>query len=379
MAALNTHGRSGVFRCDPEDHAALLRPRQADVDLAESPTLAVALIVDDQIAVLETEFLQIVAVEAGRAQTVDPGQERRRRPQTGAQRALRHQRVAVWRMCCSSGGRPGDAVAIGRLSAPANTVTRPSVSIRTDISAPTRLRLSAPHLAGQQAGAGNADFRFRRARDHGAVGIAHHDVAQAQRRAAVLVALDLGAADDDRLLAAEILLDRRLQPWRRDVEFDRAAGQAATTGRQCRATTTAQDRDRAPEQPPHPAAGAQTGPAPRRSAFHCRRGGSTCAGAATGVWCTRRCLRSCLCGPSCPQWAPLVRCVAVSCRRPGSGPARPVAVHRGTACAHPTQLAIAPLTVRKRRKEGIWRAELAREARRRRRSRCRATAERRSR
>ena len=35
------------------------------------------------------------------------------------------------------------AVAIGRLLAPAKTVIRPSVSIRTDISAPTRLRLSA--------------------------------------------------------------------------------------------------------------------------------------------------------------------------------------------------------------------------------------------
>ncbi len=35
------------------------------------------------------------------------------------------------------------ALAIGRLSAPANTITRPSVSMRTDISAPTRLRLCA--------------------------------------------------------------------------------------------------------------------------------------------------------------------------------------------------------------------------------------------
>ena len=38
------------------------------------------------------------------------------------------------------------AVAIGRLLAPANTVTRPSVSIRTDNSAPTRLRLYARTL-----------------------------------------------------------------------------------------------------------------------------------------------------------------------------------------------------------------------------------------
>ena len=57
-----------IVGLEPEDHAALRRPRQADVDLVEGPPLAVALVVDDQIAVLETEFAQIVAVEAGRAQ-----------------------------------------------------------------------------------------------------------------------------------------------------------------------------------------------------------------------------------------------------------------------------------------------------------------------
>ena len=40
-------------------------------------------------------------------------------------------------------GIVGAAVAIGRLSAPANTVIRPSLSMRTAISAPTRLRLCA--------------------------------------------------------------------------------------------------------------------------------------------------------------------------------------------------------------------------------------------
>jgi hypothetical protein len=37
--------------------------------------LAVALIVDDQIAVLETELAQIVTVEAGRAQAIDPAED----------------------------------------------------------------------------------------------------------------------------------------------------------------------------------------------------------------------------------------------------------------------------------------------------------------
>ena len=53
------------------------------------------------------------------------------------------------------------------------------------------------NATGQQARAGDADFRLRRARHHGAFGVAHHDVANAQRRASVGVALELGAADLD--------------------------------------------------------------------------------------------------------------------------------------------------------------------------------------
>ena len=37
--------------------------------------LTVALIVYDQIAVLETELAQIVTVEAGRAQAIDPAED----------------------------------------------------------------------------------------------------------------------------------------------------------------------------------------------------------------------------------------------------------------------------------------------------------------
>src|SRR5450759_1036159 len=53
-----------------------------------------------------------------------------------------------------------------------------------------------------------------------------------------------------------------------------------------------------------------------------------------------------------------------------------VARNRGTACGHPTQLAIPTLTGRKRRKEGIWDANLTRD-RKRPRSACSVTAERR--
>ena len=106
------------------------------------------------------------------------------------------------------------------------------------------------HVAHQQAHAGQADFGFRRARHHGAVGVAHDDVAQAQGRAALLVTLDLGAADHDRMRAAEILLDRRLQPRRRDVEFDRAARQPPPQAEHRHGHQRDGDR-RAPEQAAH--------------------------------------------------------------------------------------------------------------------------------
>ena len=77
------------------------------------------------------------------------------------------------------------------------------------------------HLAVQQRHAGNSDFGLGRARHDGPVGVAHHDIAQPQRGAALFVALDLGAADSDGMFAAEIFLDRLFQPRRRHVELDR--------------------------------------------------------------------------------------------------------------------------------------------------------------
>ena len=86
------------------------------------------------------------------------------------------------------------------------------------------------NAAGQQARAGDADFRLRRARHHGAFGVPHHDVANAQRRASVRVPLDLRAADLDVMARAEIFLDRRGEPRRRDIELDRTAGEPPPEG-----------------------------------------------------------------------------------------------------------------------------------------------------
>ena len=115
-------------------------------------------------------------------------------------------------------------MAIGRLSAPAKTVT-PTILLdahghfRTD-----EIEAFGAHMAAQQAHAGDADLGLRRARHHRTVGVAHDDVANAHRGAAVLGALDLRAADLDVMIAAEILLDRGSEPGRHDVELNRSAG-----------------------------------------------------------------------------------------------------------------------------------------------------------
>ena len=49
-----------------------MKPRGAETDVAECPVLAGALIVDSKVTVLETQFFQIVAVESGFADAVDP-------------------------------------------------------------------------------------------------------------------------------------------------------------------------------------------------------------------------------------------------------------------------------------------------------------------
>ncbi len=129
------------------------------------------------------------------------------------------------------------AVAIGCLSAPAKIG---DAAILLDAHRHFRadqIEAFGAHMAAQQAHAGDAHFGLRRARHHGAVGIAHHDVADAHRGAAVLGALDLGAADLDVTVAAEILLDGGREPGRHDVELDRSAGEPPPK------RETAEDRD----------------------------------------------------------------------------------------------------------------------------------------
>ncbi len=60
-----------IIRADADFNAAV-RPLDAEVDVLECPVLAGALVVDCQVAVLEPELAQVMAVEPALADTVDP-------------------------------------------------------------------------------------------------------------------------------------------------------------------------------------------------------------------------------------------------------------------------------------------------------------------
>ena len=75
-------------------------------------------------------------------------------------------------------------------------------------------------MAAQKARTGNSDFRFRRARHNRPVGVAHNDVTDAHRGAAVFRALDLRSADRDVMIAAEILLNGGSKPGSRNIELN---------------------------------------------------------------------------------------------------------------------------------------------------------------
>ena len=66
----------GIIRADRDDDAAGPRAFEAEIDVLKRRALAGALVVDDEAAVLEAELAQIVAVEPGLADAVEPGQQR---------------------------------------------------------------------------------------------------------------------------------------------------------------------------------------------------------------------------------------------------------------------------------------------------------------
>ena len=66
-----------AFRAERNGDASALGPRHAQIDVGEGPLLAVALIVDGEIAALEADLGEIAAIESAGVETLDPGEQRR--------------------------------------------------------------------------------------------------------------------------------------------------------------------------------------------------------------------------------------------------------------------------------------------------------------
>ncbi len=113
--------------------------------------------------------------------------------------------------------------------------------MRTELGADEAERLGAqpPH---HQRDARQPDFGLRRAGDDVARLVAHENVAQPHRDADAAGALDLGAADFDGVIVPEVLLDRRSEPWRDDVEVDRPRAEPQPQRPEACSTDTADHR-----------------------------------------------------------------------------------------------------------------------------------------
>ncbi len=166
--------RTGRIRRTDGDHdAAAVRTLDAQADIFKGPSLAGALVVDGQRAVFQSELAQIVAVEPGLADAVEPRQQggdavggrprqrgaHRRRGDSGARGAESAGGTALPSIlsCLMAGrmARPAAAgtlaVAIGCLSvSEANTVTRPSGSMRTAIVGADQIEALGAHMAAEQ-------------------------------------------------------------------------------------------------------------------------------------------------------------------------------------------------------------------------------------
>ena len=259
-----------------ECDAAALGPRHAQIDVGERPLLAIALIVNREIAVLEPDFSEVAAVQPLGIETLDPGEQRgkvgnaiaggrgssRRRGGRGGRRHCGARRspfdLCRCRRACGRGAmrgcRSGDEGALVAAGKDRDRAVRLDAHRHLGADQAQPFGADAP---GEQSRARDTDFRLRRARHDGAFGVAHHDVADAQRRAGLArVALELGAADLDLIVVAEILLDRRGQPRRRDIELDWTTGQAPpqrNQRQQDEAAERAADNDECTQTRPPPA------------------------------------------------------------------------------------------------------------------------------
>src|SRR5579859_4097908 len=64
--------RLGAVLTEAQRHAAAARPAKAEIDVFEFPFVAALLVVDDQIAVLQADLVEVLAVKTGEAEAVEP-------------------------------------------------------------------------------------------------------------------------------------------------------------------------------------------------------------------------------------------------------------------------------------------------------------------
>ena len=200
---------------------------------SKRPLVAALLVVDDQIAVLQADLVEILAVETGQAQAVEPVEAGEQSVLRLGRRVPAPRRPALRHGACGAGNvgaMPASRfevtpVASGLAVSPADTddlAVRRNPDREFGIDQIEALGAQPPH---QQRGAGQSHFGLRRGGDDGVVAVAHHDVADSHRDPDPPGTLDLRAADLDRIAVADIVLDRRRKPRRRDVEIDRTGAE----------------------------------------------------------------------------------------------------------------------------------------------------------
>jgi hypothetical protein len=179
---------------------------------------------DDQVAALEADLGEIATVEAERAQAIEPAEQGREVLLHAALVAAT--RVVHGRQRRRARGHRSERRRQGPLLR-AGGNRDPAVGFDPDREhGADEIDPFGAGTAAEQARAGKADLGLGCAGDHRSVAVAHRDVADAHGGAAMLVALQHRAPDLDAKLVAKVFSDRSGEPWRDDVEGNRAARQA---------------------------------------------------------------------------------------------------------------------------------------------------------
>lgn len=241
----------------------MARPAQAERDVLKRPFAAALLIVDDQIAVLETDLVEVLAVEAGQAQAVEPVEALKNSTLRGRlscglgcvrscrRHPERRRRNAVARECRRQArfllGRDAGCERLRRVAG-----GHRDCPVRCD---PDRelgideVEAFGAQVPGEKCCPRQPHLGLRCAGDDGMVVIADDDVADAHGNPDPPGALDLGAADLHGIAVADIVLDGSGEPGRRHVEVDGTGAQPPPQ----RAKTTDEDDDQCAEDDGHPA------------------------------------------------------------------------------------------------------------------------------